>query len=346
MQYEVLSVVDVREELGGEAKTVTFDTPVWSWRAGQHLPIKIRVDQEELRRSYSISSSPDSLQGLRITVKRVDGGRVSNYINDYVQVGDVIEVGEPAGKFVLDAQADERRTHYFFGAGSGITPLYAMMSAVAASEPHSAIHLVYGNTNEDSILLGDEINHLWQSVSERMTVQHVLSKPSWWSGADYWRKGRIDIEAIAALFAENPPYAQDAQYYICGPGTMNTAVREALMSLDVPTSRIHSENYGGELAIDTAVSGLAAKARIRIGGEVHEVAVQKDQTLLGAARMAGVELPFSCGSGVCGTCQARLVNGKVHMRTRAALGDEDIAKGFILSCQSLALTEELELHYD
>jgi ring-1,2-phenylacetyl-CoA epoxidase subunit PaaE len=349
--FHPLTVLDTREEIGGMAKTVMFDVPTalqetFAWRPGQRLSFRVLVNGEELRRSYSISSSPYTGDPLRITVKRVKGGVVSNHINDKLQKGDVIDVMPPFGGFCLDPGATARRTHYFFGAGSGITPLYAMLSSVMAAEPNSFAHLAYGNASEQSILLQDELNDVWRKNSDRLTVHHIFSKPGFWSSAEYWRKGIIDKPAIEALIAENPPYAQDAHYYICGPGSMNTSVKTALMALDVPANRIHMESYGGAAELDTSVTGVAATAKITLNGRQHSVDVTKGETILEAAKSAGLTPPFSCQSGVCGACRAKLNRGKVHMRARMALEDADIEKGTILTCQSLPMTDDLSLSYD
>ena len=346
-----LRVLGTRDQLGGLAKTVMFDVTddlrdTFAWRPGQHLSFRFDINGAEHRRSYSISSSPHTGEPLRITVKRVKGGIISNHINDAVQKGDVIDVMPPFGGFCLDPGPTLRRTHYFFAAGSGITPLYAMLRSVMAAEPASFAHLVYGNASEKSILLNDALNTLWDAHPDRMSIHHVLSNPGWWSGADYWRKGRVDRGAIEALIRENPPYAQDAQYYVCGPGGMNQGVKDALMSLDVPASRIHMESYGAAADLDTSVDGAAATAQVTLGGQTHSVDIAKGQTVLEALKTAGLSPPFSCQSGVCGACRATLGLGKVHMRARMALADAEIAKGGILTCQSLPTTTDLSLTFD
>lgn len=350
-RFHPLTVLDTRDEIGGMARTILFDVPdalrdTFLWRPGQHLSFRFMIDGQEQRRSYSISAPPVTGEPLRITVKRVKDGVVSTYINDTLQKGDVVEVMPPFGGFCLDPEPLGRRTHYFFGAGSGITPLYTMLSAVMEAEPHSFAHLVYGNRNADSVLLNGDLNAVWEANPDRMTIHHIFSKPGFWSSADYWRRGVIDKPAIEALIAEHPPYAQDAHYYICGPGAMNTAVRDALMSLDVPANRIHMESYGGAADPDTSFKGVAATAEITLGGTRHSVPVASGQTILEAARSAGLTPPFSCQSGVCGACRARLTNGKTHMRARMALEDRDIEAGAILTCQSLPATDALALSYD
>lgn len=346
MSYTPLTVRETRIEIGGLAKTVVFDAPDWEWHAGQHLPIKLTINGEEVRRSYSISSSPYTGDGLRISVKRVKDGLVSNHINDHIKPGDVIEAATPNGAFTLEPGETKRRTHYFFGAGSGITPLYAMLTTAMAAEPNSFAHLAYGNNNEKSIMLEDDLNAVWEANPDRMSIHHVFTKPGWWSTADYWRKGHIDKAAIEALITENPPYAQDAHYYVCGPGGMNKAVKAALMSLDVPADRIHMESYGGAGELDTSVEGIAATAQVTLNGQTQSVDIAQGQTVLDAVKAAGLKPPFSCQSGVCGSCKAKLIKGEVHMRARMALEDKDIDGGAILTCQSLATTDTLDLTYE
>lgn len=346
-----LTVLGTREEIGGLAKTVMFDVPhalqdKFHWRPGQHLPVLFMVNGEEHRRSYSISASTHTGDLLRITVKRVKGGLVSNHINDMVRKGDVVDVMPPSGSFCLDPSQTARRTHYFFGAGSGITPLYAMLGSVMAVEPNSFAHLAYGTSTEKSILLEEELNAIWAAHSDRMTLHHLFSKPGWWSSAEYWRSGYIDQAAIEAMVAENPPYVQDSQYYICGPGEMNTAVKAALMSLDVPASRIHMESYGGAAELDSSAHSVAARAQITLGGTTHSLEIARGQTVLEGTKAVGIRPPFSCGSGVCGTCRAKLTSGKAHMHTRMALEDSDIEGGAILTCQALPMSDALSVSYD
>ncbi|MEP1930142.1 MAG: 2Fe-2S iron-sulfur cluster-binding protein, partial [Roseibium sp.] len=252
----------------------------------------------------------------------------------------------PFGGFCLDTAQNFRRTHYFFGAGSGITPLFSMLHSVMCNEPHSVAYLAYGNKNAESILFKDALSKISDDFGRRVGVKHVLSAPSMWSGFKYWRKGIVDEGAIKALIEEHPPYAQDAQYYVCGPGGMNKAVKVALMSLDVPQDRIHMENYGGADEIDDTVKGIKATAEITLNGEQQNVSIGAGQTVLEAVRLAGLRPPFSCQSGVCGACRANLTVGTVHMRARMALEDNDIKKGRVLTCQSVPTSEALSISYD
>ena len=344
--------VDVTHNLiGGQAISLAFEVPadlkqIFSWKAGQHITVRFQIDNKQVRRAYSISSSPSSGDPLTITVKRVNNGVVSNHINDNVQTGDEIEVMPPFGGFILEPSQRHRRTHYFFAAGSGITPLFSMIVCVLCAEPQSIVYLAYGNKNDQTILFKEKLEQLSEQHKQRLTVLHVLSDLSMWSGFKPWRNGILDDDAINALIDNFPPYAQDVQYYICGPGSMNKTIKTSLMKLDVPADRIHMESYGGDIDLDESVQGIAAQAQISLSGKSHTVDIGENQSILEAARNAGLTPPFSCQSGVCGACRAQLNQGSVHMRTQMALDSTEVEKGVILTCQSVATSEHLQLTYD
>ncbi|WP_271952829.1 ferredoxin--NADP reductase [Ruegeria faecimaris] len=344
-----LKISEIRPEINGKATSVTFDLPTslaetFCWQAGQHVTLRFHLNEKEQRRSYTISNPPGAL--LRITVKRVAGGLVSNHIRDHLKPGDTVDVMPPFGQFSLTPDPLKRRTHYFFGAGSGITPLFAMINSVLEKEPHSVAHLIYGNADGESIIFGEELDILKTDHVVRFTLRHVLSAPSLWSWSSSWRKGRVDADAIKAAVKETPPVAQDVHYWICGPGAMNADVSNALMALDVPASRIHMESFGGATVTASSVTGIAANAQVELGGATHEVPVAVDQTLLNAILSAGLTPPFSCQSGVCGACKARLTKGQVHMHARMALEDSDVTRGDILTCQSIATSDKLSISFD
>lgn len=350
-QFHALRVAAVEAETA-HATSIRFDVPptlagAFRWRPGQHVTLRFTIGGREARRTYSISESPLAGARLRITVKRVPDGLVSNHINDHVAAGDRVDVAPPFGGFCLDPDPRARRTCYFFAAGSGITPIYAMVRALLEAEPYSVAHLAYGNVDAASIIFREALARAEAGAAGRLVVRHVLSKPGVWPGMDYWRRGRIDAAAIEAFIAEHPPEAQDARYYVCGPGGMNAGVRAALEHLDVPAGRIRLESYGGAgAARDLSVAGVAAAATVVFDGRTLAVPVATGQTLLDAVRAGGATPPFSCQSGVCGSCRARLTAGAVHMRARMALADDEIAAGAVLTCQAVPTTPELAISYD
>ena len=350
--FHKLTVAAVREEIPGLARSVVFDVPstlasTFRWQAGQHVTFQFQIKGEEVRRTYSISEAPLQNAALRVTVKRVQNGLVSNYINDNIVPGNVINVAPPFGSFCLKPNVRARRTYYFFAAGSGITPIYAMIRTLLATEPYSVAYLAYGNADVRSTIFCTALNELEAASEGRLVVRNVLSRMSFWSSETCWRRGRIDAAAVAQFVAEHPPEAQDTQYFICGPGGMNAKVQTALRNIDVPDNRIRLESYGGASAkMDLSVDGCESAARITLNGQTLQVSVKTGQTLLEAIRAAGGAPPYSCQSGVCGSCRARITQGTVHMRSRMALEDKEIAGGAILTCQAVPTASKVVLSFD
>lgn len=346
--FHPLEVADSREEIPGVARTVVFGVPgalrdAFRWLPGQHITLRFRIGGREVRRPYSVSASPDAGDPLRITVKRVAGGLVSNHVNDTLKAGSRVEVMPPFGGFTLVPDPRRRRTCYLIGAGSGITPLYAMLRSVLAAEPWSAVHLLYGNHDAASVLFAGELSRLQAEHPVRLSVSHVLSRPG--RDAACWRGGRIDAAAIEAWIAEYPPYAQDARYFVCGPGRMNGTVASALAGMDVPAGRIRMESYGKAVEVDDAVAGVASTAEIVLGNRRRDIPVAAGQTILDAARAAGLDAPYSCEAGVCGACRAELTAGSVHMRAAMALTEEERAGGAVLTCQSVATSTRVGIRF-
>jgi ring-1,2-phenylacetyl-CoA epoxidase subunit PaaE len=347
--FKELAVSRLVKRLSGQAMTVELEVPAhlkeaFRWQAGQHVSIEVEIDGESCRRSYSISDSPHNDPPLEFTVKRVANGVVSNYLNDHLEVRQTLKVLPPFGSFLLRPQPKHQRTHYFIAAGSGSTPIYSMLRSALELEPYSQCHLLLGNREQSSVLLADRLELLEQHHPKRLSIHHVWSKPTW-SSTGYWRTGRLDTAALEAFMNECPPYAQDTQFYVCGPGSMNTDIVSALLNLDVPTERIHRESYGSAASTQKPVSGVDSSVEIRLGDQVHEFNAEKSETVLQAARKAGLKPPYSCESGVCGACKAKLLSGRVHMKARMALDDSEIQAGQVLTCQAVAQTPDLTLAY-
>ena len=349
-EFHRLRVLDTRAETK-DATSVSFHVPpplreTFRWRPGQHLTLRFHLEGLETRRPYTISESPFVGGPLRVTVKRIRGGLVSDHVNRIVAPGDVIEVMPPFGGFHLDPDARRRRTLYLFGAGSGITPLYSMLRSVLVAEPHSAVHLLYGNRDADAVIFGEDLSRLAESSTGRLTVRHVLSSPSRNSSFTHWRRGRINAEMVAEFIEAHPPYAQDTGYYVCGPGDMNAVVGAALLGMDVPEKRIRTENFLPVTPPDDSVPGVEAAITVRLGGETRSAPAASGQTILAAVRASGGMAPYSCESGVCGACRARLLAGSVHLRARMALTNAEVARGVILTCQALPTAPQVTVEYD
>ena len=347
-----LKVTRVIEETQ-DSKSIEFEVPKelvkeFEYQSGQYLTLQFNINGEEVRRAYSLCSSPFTQENLRIGVKRVKGGLVSNHINDNVKVGQTIDVLPPMGTFKVDVNSANYRSYYLFAAGSGITPILSILKSVLTVEENSYVYMIFGNTNQNTIMFNEELKQLKAQYSDRFEFVNTLSKPksSWSSlfsskGKDY-RKGRIDTKCVQEFITNNPPYAQDAQYYICGPEAMITGTKNALQSIDVPEDRIHIEYFGTGAS---STEGGIDKARLTayINGEKVEVEVPKSKTLLRTILDNKYDMPYSCEGGVCGMCKCKLTQGEVQMSNNMALAEEEIEDGFILACQSIPLTEDVEI---
>ena len=356
-KFHQLKVLDIKKETK-DATSLAFHVPhelyeTFNYKPGQYVTLKFNLNGEEVRRSYSLCSSPVIEEPLRVGVKRVKNGLVSNHINDNIKVGDTVEVMSPDGRFFADVKKGNYKTYYLFSAGSGITPILSILKTVLFTEERSYVHMIYGNRSQDSIMFDEELKQLQEAYKDRFILVQSLSRPkSNWS--DLWtsskeqpfRKGRVDSEAVKWFLNEYPPYAQNAEYYICGPGTMIENTKKALKNIDVPDDRIFIESFGGTDLKDTTEAFENAKLTAHLDGEIVNTSIPKGKTILRTLLDAGKEPPYSCEGGVCSTCMCKLKSGKVHMKTNLALTDKDLEQGYILSCQSIPLTENVEVVYE
>ena len=355
-KFHQLRVSEVKRDTN-DATTIAFDLPsqyyeMFNYKAGQYVTLKFNLNNNDVRRSYSLCSSPVLEEPLRIGVKRVKNGLVSNHINDNVKVGDIVDVMPPNGNFFVNTNKEHYKTYYLFSAGSGITPILSILKTVLHTEKRSYVYMIYGNRNQDSIMFKDELEKLQYQYHDRFVLTHMFSRPkSNWS--DLWKssksqpfkKGRIDLKAIEWFVNTYPPYAQNAEYYICGPGTMIENTKSALKRIDVPDERIFMEHFGASDSEKHVEAFENAHLTARLDGETIQVKVPKGTTLLRALINAGKEPPYSCEGGICASCICKLNAGRVHMKTNLTLSDTEVEQGHILSCQSIPLSEKIEITY-
>ncbi len=353
-QFHTLKVLRVEYPIKA-ATTITFEVPadlkdLFHYYPGQHLVIKFKVDGQEHRRSYSLNSCPFKTEPLQVTVKRVEQGLISNYIGDHLQAGDELEVMLPQGRFFADIQPEAYKTYFLFAAGSGITPILSILQSVLIAAPQSRVILFYGNTDQESILFKAELDEWEGQYPQRLQVVHTLSNPKVWSTWEQWkgRKGRVDAESVEWFITHHPPVAQNTEYYICGPGAMNLTVRQTLMDLGIPKALIHLEQFGAEGDDQpTSIKGAKrAELRVSLRGKSHQLLIPEGETILATLKAAEVDPPYSCESGVCGTCVARVIKGQAEMKACMALEEEELRQGLILTCQALPLSEEITLEFD
>lgn len=353
MQFYKLKVTNINKPIK-DATTITFDVPEnlyneFGFYPGQHLIIKFKVNGEEARRSYSLNSCPHLQEALQVTVKRVKDGLVSNYVNDKLEVGQELEVMKPQGRFFADIQEKAYKTYFLFAAGSGITPIISILKSVLHASPNSAVNLFYGNTNQDTIIFKKELDELQEKFTQRLNIIYTLSNPNVWTTWEQWKgkKGRIDAEAVEQFITENPPIAQTTEYYICGPGAMNISIQKTLMELGIPKELIHIEQFGGNIVeAENNINAIDnANVKVVLNGQTHQLTIPKGQTILQVLKAQKIESPYSCESGVCATCIAKVQKGKVEMKSCFALEDQDIQNGNILTCQGLPTTAEVEIQF-
>jgi len=338
-----------------EAVVVAFDVPpelreVFSFTQGQYLTLRKDIEGADLRRSYSICAGVDDGE-LRVGVRKVNGGVFSNWINAYLKPGDTINVMAPQGRFFVDLDPASRRHHVGIAGGSGVTPILSTMKTVLAREPKSRFTLIYGNRALKSTMFKEEIEDLKNRYLTRLTLHHVFSDEHTDAPLNM---GVMNRDKIGEFLTSVVPAASIDHVFICGPFQMNDEAEAALLAAGVPEDRIHIERFGVPqqavgAVIHEAKPGDAEQAKITIirDGLKREISFTKDQpSILDAASAAGLEVPFSCTSGVCGTCRAKLVEGQVRMERNFALDKNEVANGFVLTCQAHPITDRVTLSFD
>ncbi|BEP63189.1 phenylacetate-CoA oxygenase/reductase subunit PaaK [Variovorax sp. V213] len=344
-----------------EAVVVSFEVPpelreVFGFTQGQYLTLRRDIDGQDLRRSYSICAGLDDGE-LRVGVRKVRDGVFSNWINAHLRPGDTVQVMAPQGRFFVPIEPAAARHHVGIAGGSGITPILSIMKTVLAREPRSRFTLIYGNRQLQSTMFKEEIEDLKNRYMTRLELQHVFSDEHTDSPLGF---GVMNREKIGEFLNTLVPAASIDHVYICGPFQMNDEAEAALLAAGVPEERIHIERFGvalpsaaltGEVGavVHEALPGDAKQARITIvrDGLQREITFTEGQpSILDAASAAGLEVPFSCTSGVCGTCRAKLVEGEVRMERNFALDKNEVAAGFVLTCQAHPLTERVILSFD
>jgi ring-1,2-phenylacetyl-CoA epoxidase subunit PaaE len=355
LNFHPLRVRDVRPDTD-EAVIVSFDVPAdqretFRFTQGQYLTLRADVGGEDLRRSYSICAGVDDGE-LRVGVRKVNGGKFSNWVNSQLKAGDTIQVFPPQGRFFVPVDAGAERHYVGIAGGSGITPILSIMKTVLAQEPGSRFTLIYGNRRQASTMFKEEIEDLKNEYLTRLSLHHVFSDEVVDSPL---MGGIMNREKIAAFLATLVDPAGISHAFICGPFQMNDEAEAALLAAGVEPEAIHIERFGtaemqqGKPAPHEVRAEDAEAATVVLirDGLSREFAFSKnDPSLLDAAARAGLEVPYSCKSGVCSTCRCKLIEGKVRMDKNFALEKHEVEAGFILSCQAHALTPRVVISFD
>jgi ferredoxin-NADP reductase len=332
-EYHPLTIADVIAETA-DTRSFVLDVPAeleatFAYAAGQFCTFRAVIDGESVVRCYSMSSSPEAGEPLTTTVKRVPGGRMSNWMNEAIAPGDTIEVMRPAGLFVL--QPHDGPVVAFAG-GSGITPVISLVKSALLTTSRPIV-LVYANRAADTVIFASALEHLRERAGGRLDVHHHLDDTS----------GFLDPLQCATLVGDRT----DADFYLCGPGPFMDTVEAGLATVGVGSERLFVERFvvpGDVPAPDVAVR--TESLAIRLGGATHRLDHTEGDTLLEAARRAGLSPPYSCEAGSCATCMAHLDEGTVRMRVNNALTPEEVDTGWVLTCQSLPTSREVVVDYD
>ncbi len=353
LHFHKLTIKNIQRETD-DCVSIAFDIPVelekdFSFKHGQNITVKFKIDNEEIRRSYSICSSPAENE-LRIAVKKVYEGAFSTFANEVLEEGDTLEVLPPTGTFFTEVDVSNKKHYVFFAAGSGITPVISIIKTILITETESRIMLVFGNRTVSSIIFKEELEALKDKYLQRFRMHHVLSRERTEADINY---GRIDVEKCKQLL-KLIDFGSVDEFFICGPEKMIFTVKEFLENIGIDKKKIHFELF---------TTPSRKHIKIYQPGKLQEesgsdITVKSDgrsfdfkldynsNNILDAALAQGADLPFSCKGGVCTTCKAKLIEGDVEMEVNYGLEQEEVEAGFILTCQSHPRSKKVVVDYD
>jgi ring-1,2-phenylacetyl-CoA epoxidase subunit PaaE len=352
--FHRLTVVEIVPETA-EANSIRFAIPdelrdAFAYKAGQHLTLRTTIDGEEVRRNYSLCTAPAETDWM-VTVKRIGGGLFSNWVGDHLKPGDAIDVMPPHGSFTTEFDPANERHLVGIAGGSGITPVMSLIRTLLREEPDSRFTLFYGNRDSSSVIFLESLAALKDKHLGRLEIYHFLDAEE--QDIDLFNgmldRARCD-EAIAHLV---PDAAAVDGWFICGPGPMMDAAEGALLDRNVPRERIHIERFTADRpaeAVAREIAELQTKAEgvtvsVTLDGRTRKVPFTAGN-ILDSARASGLPAPFACKAGVCATCRAKVMKGKVEMAARYGLTDEEVAAGYVLTCQSVPLGDGVAVDYD
>ncbi|MBW7836753.1 MAG: phenylacetate-CoA oxygenase/reductase subunit PaaK [Sphingomonadales bacterium] len=353
-QFHALKIASITPETD-DAVSIVFDVPTalqdtFRFTQGQHLVLRMTLNDAEVRRTYSICASPDD-GVLKIAVKRFPGGVFSNFATDQLKPGDAIDVMPPVGHFFTPLDPSQAKTYVAFAIDEGITPILSLVKTTLAREPKSRFVLFYGNETVNNILFREEIEDLKNLYMARLSLFHILSREE--QEVDILN-GHLDGEKARALVQAFCPAEVIDEVFICCPQDVTNDIVSALGDLGVAKNHLHFELFHTAALAEKAplpakkeTRENAAHVTLTLNGRKTEFDMPLDGTsVLAAARDRDIDAPFSCRDGVCGTCRAKLIEGKVDMAVNYALEEEDLAAGFVLTCQARPLTDKIVIDYD
>ncbi len=357
LHFHRLTVKEVKKETP-ECVSVLFDVPEtlqndFQFSQGQSLTLRTTINGEEIRRNYSICSSPLENR-LKVAIKKVEGGLFSSFANEQLKKGDVLDVMPPVGKFNTPLHPDQKKNYLAFAAGSGITPVISLIKTTLATEKHSRFTLVFGNRNRNSIIFFEELEALKNQYMERFSLVHILSRERMDTDLNFGRISQEKLEELDRL----EDFSDTDEFFICGPTEMIFTVKAFLEKKGIAGNKIHMELFNSTKSPQTTVSnesgvgsqesGAVSHITVKVDGRSFEMSIpfSGNTNILDAALQQGADLPYACKGGMCCTCKAKLLEGEVSMDVHWGLEDEEVAKGYILTCQSHPKTEKVVVDFD
>ena len=357
-EFHPLTISDIRKETDN-AVCLTFDVPAdlsetYRFTQGQYLTLKAEIDGTEVRRSYSICSGVDD-GTLRVAVKKIEGGIFSTFINEKLDKGDVIEVMPPAGTFFTPLHKDNERNYLCIAAGSGITPILSIIKTIMKREPASRVTLLYGNQRVATMMFKEELGAIKSRYLSRFQWINILSRERQdieiLNGRINNRKGAELIQHLLDLHSVD-------EFFLCGPEAMISEVSRGLRAEGIDERKIHYELFAASAEAAAARVAKHHERALKMAGMVAQVSVNADgrqtrfeltadgQNILDGALDNGVDLPFACKGGVCATCKAKLLEGEVDMDINHALEADELAAGYILTCQAHPISDRVVVDFD
>ncbi|MEO7983877.1 MAG: 1,2-phenylacetyl-CoA epoxidase subunit PaaE [Bacteroidota bacterium] len=355
IHFHSLRVKEIKKETD-DCVSVTFDIPEnlqqdFIFKQGQSLSMRTHINKEEVRRTYSLCSSPLDKE-WKVAIKKVDGGLFSSFANGELKKGDTLEVMEPVGKFYVELNPANSKNYLGFAAGSGITPLLSIIKTTLRTEHNSSFTLVYGNKSRNSIIFFEELEGLKNKYLQRFNYINILSRERTDAAINFGRIDAAKLTELSKLF----DYTSFDETFICGPEEMIFLIKVFLEQKGIDKKKIHFELFttpGQKQSVvrsrePGADSGPASKITVKLDGRAFDfdLSLASDTTILDAALNQGADLPFACKGGVCCTCKARLLEGEVSMDVHWGLEEEEIKAGYILACQSHPITEKVVVDFD
>ncbi|EPR72692.1 Phenylacetate-CoA oxygenase/reductase, PaaK subunit [Winogradskyella psychrotolerans RS-3] len=354
-QFYKLKIKDIYKETE-DTSVITFEVPLelhsaFKFRQGQHLTLKADINGEDVRRSYSLCSSP--LDGQwKVAVKLIPGGKFSTYINEELKAGDQLEVMSPSGTFGVEVNAEKGKNYLFFAAGSGVTPVLSMVKAHLQAEPNSTCKLFYVNKTAKSIIFKEELEQLRNTYFGRFEIYYFLTKER--RDIELFN-GRFDDEKMQVLTKTFIDIPDTSEVFLCGPEKMVNYVSEYLINAGLPKELVHYELFvtglsdedikRAERLAQQNVEGV--EVTIVDGGKEFVFTMTKEyDNILDAALGAGADLPFACKGGVCSTCKCKVIDGAVEMKINYALDEKEVSQNLVLSCQAVPTTDKVVVDFD